>query len=267
MASLCFLLGEAAAAVLDGSEDSGGHVIVIHRGSALRVQALCEELASLDGHGRELQLAVEDVTDGIDVRHVGLLVLGGNLAVLGVCLHASHVEVEELRVCVPACCKEDGVVLFRLLLAVMSERDCQLAVILLHNRLGCSGTDQLGTVLLHVVADALRNVLVEPAEENRPHHHSGVVPESDKEASALKSDVGGTDNKRLAWVVVELEDVVTSDGMLRARDVKNGRPATNSNDDLLCSEFLHAFVPERERHLVRPKEFRKCVVILHLVRA
>ena len=48
------------------------------------VEAPCQQLAGLDGHGRQLPLALQDVADGVDVRHVGLLlVVHGDLPVPG----------------------------------------------------------------------------------------------------------------------------------------------------------------------------------------
>lgn len=37
------------------------------------IKAACQQLASLDGYRRQLPLVLKNVTDGVDVRHVGLL--------------------------------------------------------------------------------------------------------------------------------------------------------------------------------------------------
>lgn len=60
-------------------EDHKSSVSVVtaptHLDSGTTVQPLGQQPSCLDGHGGELQLPLQNVTDGIDVRHVGLLFL------------------------------------------------------------------------------------------------------------------------------------------------------------------------------------------------
>lgn len=39
------------------------------------VQASCQQLAGLDGYRRQLQLAFQNVSNGVDVGHIGLLLI------------------------------------------------------------------------------------------------------------------------------------------------------------------------------------------------
>lgn len=48
------------------------------------VEAPCQQLASLDGDRRQLQLALQNVPDGVDVGHIGLLfIVHRNLPIPG----------------------------------------------------------------------------------------------------------------------------------------------------------------------------------------
>lgn len=53
------------------------------------VEASCQQLSSLDGHRCQLPLALQNVSDGVDVRHVGLLlIVHWNFSVPGTTNHS-----------------------------------------------------------------------------------------------------------------------------------------------------------------------------------
>jgi hypothetical protein len=67
-----FNFGVSAASVLERGEDCGWDTNVVHLLGLASVESLSEELTSLDGHWGQLKLAVDDITNGVDVWHVGL---------------------------------------------------------------------------------------------------------------------------------------------------------------------------------------------------
>ena len=71
---LCVLLCQTDRSVLERREDGRGHVDVVAVPLASPKEPAGQKFAGLDGNGRELQLALQDITDGVDVGHVGLLV-------------------------------------------------------------------------------------------------------------------------------------------------------------------------------------------------
>lgn len=76
----CVFLRVAHAAILHGGEHGGGHSVVVHLECGASVQATGQANAGLDGHWGQLLAALKHVTNGIDVGHIGLLILNGDLA-------------------------------------------------------------------------------------------------------------------------------------------------------------------------------------------
>jgi len=86
-------------------------------------------------------------------------------------------------------------------------------------------------MILHLLADEVGNLLVEPPEENGAHHDSAVEANAPQESCTLEGDVGGTHQECLARTVGQREQVVRSDAKLfSARDVGVTRAAANGNN-------------------------------------
>lgn len=47
----------------------------IYLGLGAAVQAPCQQLPGLDGYRRQLPLVLQDVSNGVDVGHIGLLLI------------------------------------------------------------------------------------------------------------------------------------------------------------------------------------------------
>lgn len=121
--------------ILEGSEDGRWHVNVVHERSLSSEKTVGEQQTCLDGHRGQLQLLMENVTDSINMRHIGLLVLvyGVDLAILRG-LNSGLVKSEVLRQSVAPDSEQNCIILFRDLFFTLFESDSDLAfwVILFH---------------------------------------------------------------------------------------------------------------------------------------
>merc|ERR1719221_1223223 len=231
------LLCQAAAAVLQGREHGGAHVDVVSQQVGDPGQAPGQQLARLDGHGGQLGLAVQDVADGEDVLHIGLLPdIMKHLAVLGVQSNADLIQPEVAGAGVSANGEDDGVELIHELSAVIVlGGHLQLGrgpVLDLLDLGGHALPDEVDPVLLHELPDLARHLLVKPPEEDAPHHHSRVDADTLEEAGALQGDVAGAHKQRLARVVGQREDVVRGDAELRPGNLRVPGPAPGGEDEL-----------------------------------
>mmetsp|Transcript_38834 Transcript_38834/g.125535 ORF Transcript_38834/g.125535 Transcript_38834/m.125535 type:complete len:549 (-) Transcript_38834:176-1822(-) len=268
------LLGEPDRAVLERCVHRRRHHRVVHQRALPGVQPVGEQLARLDRDRSELgsrrrrveRLAVDDVADGVDVRHVGLLVDRRHLAV-GRELDARLVDPDRARAHVPPDRKEDRVVLARADRAVgelpahlLCTRGRRL------DRRRHSALDEGHAVLLHVGLAEPGHLLVEAAQRDRAHHHRRVVPDALDEAGALESDVRGADDERAAGRRLEGEDVVGSDAqLLCAGDVRVARPAARADDDLRRRDLGHLALLVDRLDRVRVEEGCVRVVVLDAV--
>mmetsp|Transcript_17232 Transcript_17232/g.42877 ORF Transcript_17232/g.42877 Transcript_17232/m.42877 type:complete len:582 (+) Transcript_17232:211-1956(+) len=265
------LLGKAARAVLEGRVHGGGHERVVHRGGALAVQPRGEQLARLDGDGgelggvgRRLELsAVDDVADRVDVRHVGLLVLRGDL-VVGVDLHARRLEAHARGARVAPHGEHDRVELVRGGGAVLERPGHLLAsrVELLH-RSGHGALDELGAVLRHVVLHLSGHLLVEAAQRDGAHHDGRVEAHPVDEAGTLECDVRCAHDERLAGRRLEAEDVVGGDAvLLGSRDVGVAGPAARRDDEGVRGDArLLALLVDRDHRLLVDESSEGVVVL------
>ena len=106
---LCIFLTVSARAVLDGCEHCRGHIYIVHLLGLASEEPLGQEFSSLDGDWCQLELAVEDVADCIDVRDVRLFGVRGLELPVGFCLNTSGFKVQVLGQSVATDGKEDGV--------------------------------------------------------------------------------------------------------------------------------------------------------------
>lgn len=78
---LCIFFSQPNCPILKGCEHCCCHIDVVAVQFAATEEPLGQQLASLDGYGGELMLAQEDVSHGIDVGDIGLLVDDWNVAI------------------------------------------------------------------------------------------------------------------------------------------------------------------------------------------
>ncbi len=71
---LCIFFGQPNRPKLERCEDSSGYIHMVCVRGATTKQALGQQLARLNGHWGELLFALQDVSNGVDVRHFGLLI-------------------------------------------------------------------------------------------------------------------------------------------------------------------------------------------------
>ena len=132
------LFAHANRAVLERSEDSRGHEVVVHLFlvRSIREDASHQPHTRLDGYGRELLARVEHVADGVNVIHVGLLVYARDFTVLRVELDASRGKVQAFRNRVSSDGAHDGVESFlkRVSEHGVFKRYFDLAILLLFER-------------------------------------------------------------------------------------------------------------------------------------
>mmetsp|Transcript_141463 Transcript_141463/g.439705 ORF Transcript_141463/g.439705 Transcript_141463/m.439705 type:complete len:230 (-) Transcript_141463:436-1125(-) len=213
---LCVRLAVAHGAVLEWGEDRRRDVAVVHelRGSA--EEPLRQEAACLDGHGRELRLAVDDVADRMDVRHAGLLVVADELAVALLDLQARRLAVQPAGAAGAAHGHEHSIVDAKL--GAVLGKDADLPGLRPLEPGRRHPARKLDAVLLHVRPDHLRAVLVEAPQQDGAHHDGHVEADAGEEAGALQRDVGSADDERLAGRLLLPEDVVRTDAaLLRTR--------------------------------------------------
>lgn len=70
-------------------------------------------------------------------------------------------------------------------------------------------TDELDSVLLHVVSSTVGHVLVKPPQQDGAHHDGDIQPQAGQETTALQSHVGRPHNQGLPRAVRQREKVVT----------------------------------------------------------
>mmetsp|Transcript_16990 Transcript_16990/g.41939 ORF Transcript_16990/g.41939 Transcript_16990/m.41939 type:complete len:422 (-) Transcript_16990:210-1475(-) len=236
------LLRHANAPILQGGKHGGGHQVVVHLQRATVVDALHQAHACLDGHGGQLLASVQHVTDGVDVRHVGHLVDAGNLAVLGVALHAGGGQVQALGDGEAPHGKNHGV---KLSIKLRSEhsvfhRDLDFSLGCFFKLAGLRVAHEVGAVAFHEAHDLIRDLGVKATQRHRADGDGCVVPQRGEEACGLERDVRSAHAQRLARGRREGEDVVRGDATFpSAGDVQVAGAATHGDDELVSGDGLH----------------------------
>lgn len=135
-------------------------------------------------------MSVQNITDCVDVFNIGLLdVVDFELAVL-LNLQTSSWQIEALCYGVSANGKHHGVILIGLLLSVLHVGNLDATILIWFLKLGrCGLVDELGAVILHVLANLVGHSLVKTSQENRSHHDSCVISKGVQKASGFESDV------------------------------------------------------------------------------
>ena len=154
------------------------------------VQSVGEELTCFNGNWGQFELSVEDITNCVNVWHIGLLLIVDDELSILLGLDTSSFEIQTLSDGVSTNGKKDGIVLIRRLHSILHESNLNASSLIWLLKLGwCSIMDELGMVITHVLANLLCHILIETSQENGPDHDSSVITESCQESSALKSNV------------------------------------------------------------------------------
>eukprot|EP01137_Pigoraptor_chileana_P036227 Opistho-2@31436 len=237
------LLREPDAAVLERRKHSRRDLLIVGKRRLARIQAVSQQLSSLDGNRCQLGTAEQNIANRIYVAHIRPFCgVRGDLSRHGVDSHARPVETQLLRERIAPNCQNDSVVVVRLFLAVGAHPrrlDACLAVLVRNLlKLGRNGTpDELGLVVAHVLDDALGNVLIESTEEDRARHNGCVVAKGSEEACALEGDIRSTDDERLARRMIEREEIIAGDAALGVAGYAGVlRASSNSNDNACGGE-------------------------------
>mmetsp|Transcript_10261 Transcript_10261/g.18265 ORF Transcript_10261/g.18265 Transcript_10261/m.18265 type:complete len:342 (+) Transcript_10261:9-1034(+) len=196
----------AHSAKLNWSEHSGGNVCVIHHLGLPSKKALHKQTTRLDSHWCQLRHILDYVAHGEDVGHVCALVwTGADLPRLLVVSNAGCLEVQPSGTACAADRHEHSVIdAIHFVLDVDFHLACLHLLELRRYHLTC----KLHTVLFHVAANHVGNVLIKSPKQDGAYHHSGVKAKSGQEPSAFKRDVGCTDNQCLAGGLRLPEDVI-----------------------------------------------------------
>ena len=109
--------------------------------------------------------------------------------------------------------REDSVEHIAVLSTALSPCHLQLPVLLTLDLARRRGLDELRAVCFHVRGDHVGDGLVEASQEDGTDHDGRVVARAREESGAFQRDIGGTDDQRLARVVVKGEDVVGIDSV------------------------------------------------------
>mmetsp|Transcript_22776 Transcript_22776/g.51539 ORF Transcript_22776/g.51539 Transcript_22776/m.51539 type:complete len:475 (-) Transcript_22776:166-1590(-) len=268
---LGLLLRQAAAAVLERRVDGRGDIRVVHLQRPFSKHAQREQFACLDGDGRQLgqgrwraqAVSIDDVANGVDVRHVCLLVGDGDFAI-GDHLDASCLEAHTGGTDVTANCQQDGIELLRTNSAIGVLPSDLLAPLSseLDGRWDCP-LDEGHSALLHVILDVRGHLLVEAAQRDGAHHYLCLETEAVDEARALQRDVRCTHSERLPRRCAHGEDVIRADAMLFCtRNVEVlGAPADGDDKFVGGDRRLLAFLIHRHDG-VRVFERREGIEVL-----
>ena len=170
-----------------------------------------QKLARLDGHGGQLQAAVDHVSNGVDVGDVGLFgVVHRHFFVLGIDFNAGRGQTEGVGVSVTADgeddCVEDILVLRAVAVLGLDPDLAGFAGFHLLQGVGHAGADEVDALRDHVVTDLLGDVLIEAAQQDGPDHDGDVDADPVQEAGRLQGNVTGTNHQGFARIIWQAEN-------------------------------------------------------------
>lgn len=163
--------------VLERSKDCCWNIDVIHLLGTSFEESLGEKRTSLDGNWGELKLSVDNISNSINMRNIGLfyiinlefsILLTGNTSCWKVDSSSNSVSTNG---------KENSVELFSFLFfsLFVSNGDLTIwSIKLLQFRWSCT-SDKLGLVFLHEVTNSVCHILIKPSKENRSNHNVSIV--------------------------------------------------------------------------------------------
>ena len=177
-----------------GREDCGGNIGVVHLLCSSREKAPAKELPSLNRHGRQLRLALDDISNSEDVRNTGLVVVVHiDLSTLRVIGEPSGLQVQLARTASPAHGHENSVEdsILSIFHKYFDFSICCLLKFGRHHLLR-----KVDPMSLHVAADHVGNVLIKASQEDGAHHDGHVKSQRCDEAGTLQSNVRSTNDQK-----------------------------------------------------------------------
>ena len=196
-----FFFAQAAAAILRRSKDGGGDEVIVHLDLTASKKTASEQLARLDGHGRQLWAAFEDVADSKDVGHVRPFLIVGDKLPHGIRFQARSSKVQPAGISRPANRIHHGVVRLHpsLLRLGRVERHFQTSISPFNN-LGRRGLiEEIRAKVMHHRANLLGALAVEPTEENGTHSHVRLTAQLSEKTRAFEGNIGPAHAQGFAW--------------------------------------------------------------------
>ena len=192
------------------------------------VQAIGQPATGSNGHGRQ-RISSRNVADRVDALDVGLLELvSGNETPL-VLLDTGPGGVQRFRVGRAADCPYQAVHGAETAPVFRVQDD---PVIGLLDRLRNDARDEVDVVAVHAVHEPFREHGFEiPQDAVLAHDELDARAQRFENARKLYRDIAAAGDQHALRPLLELEEVVRRDAVLRARDVGNHRTATCSDHD------------------------------------
>jgi len=162
---LSLSLSQADCAVLEWSKDRCGHVLIVHELGTASRQSSSQKRASLNGNWSQLKTAVKHVTDGVDVRHIGLLLLIHSELSVGLNFETCVRQVKTRRNGVSSNCKQDcveGVLL--LTLGIVVGHGDRATFLGSSQARWSSTTNEFSMVVRHMISYQIRHVFVKASQ-------------------------------------------------------------------------------------------------------
>jgi len=159
-------LSISTASILKRSEDTGWDVNVVHFHGCSSIKSVSKELSSFDGDWSELKLPIDDITDGIDVRNIGLLnIVDLELAVL-LSDETSILHSESSGKSISSHGEEDSIVLIKFLFSFLLEGNLDLSTIEFLKLGWSSSFKEFCVTVRHEGSDSVGHVLIKTSEED-----------------------------------------------------------------------------------------------------
>lgn len=212
-------------------------------------------------------MAIDDISDGVDVGNVCLLLVVDLELTVFLCNESSGWKVQTLGESISSNSEEDSVEFSVLFNTSLFESDADFAIwtIWLLEFGRDTVSEEVGMSIGHILTDFIGNVLVESSEENGSNHDGSVISESGQETSTLQSDVGCTNDESFTWGLLEREDIVTGDTELFVTwDSGIIWSSTDGDDDFVRSNLLDFTLAIVKLDSVRIYKCRVRVVIFAL---
>mmetsp|Transcript_19230 Transcript_19230/g.48942 ORF Transcript_19230/g.48942 Transcript_19230/m.48942 type:complete len:428 (-) Transcript_19230:235-1518(-) len=215
-------------------EHGRGDGPVVRLGGLVEHHGLGQRHALHERHGRELH-AVDDVAQRPDGGHAGAQVLVHHHLALAAHLHARLLQAQPARVGHATCGHEHLVIVRHLhaLALLVGEHHGQLAVGLLADLLRLEARVQVEPRLRVLLRGELDQIVIEPAQgRSRAIRQVDLRAEALEDARELDRDVAAANHGDFVGPLLQLQRVVTRDGVFRARDVQLVRAAAHRDQDV-----------------------------------
>merc|ERR1719186_1256282 len=237
------LLTQSTAAVLKRGKDSRTNIDIVSQALRHTTQPPGQQLASLDGHGCQLGLVIQNISNCEDVWNTSLLLgISQNFPIFWVELDTDLVQTDIASAGISAYGEDHGVKLINIFGTILI-----LGIHLNFPRRSFlypfnAGWDALSNhvdpVVLHVLPYLDSHLLVEAPKQDTPDHDRGITPQSREEASTLQSNITGTYQECLARGMGQRENVVRTDSKLRSWYLWVSGSSSSGEDELSSGHSL-----------------------------